>query len=267
MLPIPLEPPAFPEAGAGVPGETLLRLLETVPSRGFDDWFRDVKDWPAEQYHRGGAYVPAPGVRPPEGVPMVLDIPGEDLHLDRVIRSGGFLLATYGLMPDRFGAVLYPSVLVITSPGGHEPSVALDFLGYSSSPGDVPGEEELVFQRIRWAEISEGVLYVEHAHGTCSAGSSGLNGYVTALNPVTLEVLWRSGPLTANAENFVLLGEKLICGYGFVGEDDYLCVLDRRTGGIVQRVPLPSAPEYLILEEGFLRVKCADTDLTFSVEI
>jgi hypothetical protein len=262
VLPIPLEPPEFPETGTVAPGENLLRLLETVPSRGFDNWFRDVTEWPAEQFHRGGAYVPVPGVRPPEGVPVVLDIPGEDLHLDRVIHSGGFLLATYGLPPNRFGVVLNPSVLVVHSPGCETP-VALDFLGYSSSPGDVPGENEFTFQRIRWAEMRQGVLYVENAHGTYSSCSSGQNGYITALDPVTLEVLWRSGPLTANAENFVFFGERLVCGYGFTGEEDYLYVLDCRTGGVVQRVPLPSAPEYLFLKDGVLRVKCADTDLTF----
>ena len=35
----------------------------------------------------------------------------------------------------------------------------------------------------------------------------------------------------------------LLTGYGFTAEPDYLYLLDRRTGRVVERLTLPSAPE------------------------
>ncbi len=50
----------------------------------------------------------------------------------------------------------------------------------------------------------DGVLYVSNVHSTYAESSGGLNGFITANDPVSLEVLWRSEPLLINSENFVV---------------------------------------------------------------
>ena len=60
--------------------------------------------------------------------------------------------------------------------------------------------------------------------------SGGQNGYITALDPRTGKLKWRSAPLTCNTSNFLLDGDAIIAGYGFTEEPDFLYVLDRKTG-------------------------------------
>jgi hypothetical protein len=47
----------------------------------------------------------------------------------------------------------------------------------------------------------------------------------------------------ANANTFLVAGRYLVTGYGFTGERDYLYLLDRATGKLVDRLVLPNAPE------------------------
>lgn len=70
-------------------------------------------------------------------------------------------------------------------------------------------------------------------------------------------VVWRSRDLVSNTD-LLLDGEYLITGYGFTAEPDFLYVLDRRTGTIVQKLPLPKAPEEFLLNEESLYVRIYD---------
>jgi hypothetical protein len=136
-----------------------------------------------------------------------------------------------------------------------------DFKNSVWPPGIRPGEREFVYQEVVWAREANGVLYVENAHSTYARSSYGRNGYVTAIDLKTNKRIWRSPALVANAKNFVLAGRYLVTGYGFTAEPDYLYLLDRTTGRVVERLKLPSAPERITRKGDRLTVRTYDHTL------
>lgn len=276
ILPVPLETPPFqytPASPAGMECAVSipdLSLLESSPNDVIDygEWFDLIGEWPAITFHNGGANNAIRGVRPPNGVSMVLHTPGNgEFHLYQFIFGTGVDIAMYGDPPNRFGVVLNQRILeIFIDPVDPEPTQVLDFLTYAHGPADLAEDASFTFQQLRWAEVNDGVLYVSNAHRTFAESSGGLNAYITAIDLKTLQVLWRSEPLVANSENFVLREDAIISGYGFTDEDDYIYVMDRLSGAILMEIPVPSAPEYFHVQNDSLFVRCYDTDLIFSLK-
>ena len=158
-----------------------------------------------------------------------------------------------------------PTVLVALDPADRTPRYALDLTAYTRAPRVVPGDEDFVEQRVRWARQVGDVLYMSHGHYTYAASSYGANAYVTAIRVPDATVLWHSAPLVSNALTFELAGDHLLTGYGFTDEPDALYVLERATGAVTRRVPLPSGPEYLVRKGDRLYVRCYDTDYVFAL--
>jgi outer membrane protein assembly factor BamB len=71
--------------------------------------------------------------------------------------------------------------------------------------------------------------------------------------------------LVANADNFVLLSTVIVSGYGFTAEPDYLYAIDRATGRVVGRLPLPTGPERIVRHGNTLTVDTYDQRLTIRV--
>ena len=147
----------------------------------------------------------------------------------------GTAFALYG----RDGA----SSRVVLGVGRDGPLYGLDLRNYVWPPRIQRGERGFVYEEIVWARESNGVLFVQNAHLTYAASSYRQNAYITAFDAKTLRRLWRSRALVANAATFAVTADHLVTGYGFTAEKDYLYLLDRRTGRIVERLSLPSAPE------------------------
>jgi hypothetical protein len=120
---------------------------------------------------------------------------------------------------------------------------------------------DLVRQEIQWAATAAGVLYVETSHLTYARSSGGRNAYLTAVDLRTGKPIWRSAALVGNARTFQVLGTVLVTGYGFTAEPDYLFLLDRATGKLVDRLLVPSAPEYVLRKGSRLYVRTYDHDL------
>ncbi len=206
------------------------------------------------------------GAVPPDGIPEILHAPGESrFHLFQVIFGDESTIALYGSPPNRFNVVLDPRILLIMDANTLQQTQVLDFLTYSRAPEVSSGNEDCVFQQIRWAVEEEGILYVSTAHRTYSELSSGLNAYITAIDMETLEVVWRSEPLVANSEIFLIEGDTIISGYGFTAEDDYIYLLDRLTGEVTASYSVPSAPTYLYREGDRLLVRCYNVDCVFEI--
>lgn len=273
VLPIPLETPPFEAQYApalcGAYDIPDLLLLESTPNSGsdYEEWFDRFEDWPSVTFHGGGNNDAIRGEWLPNEVPGFLRVPGNDeFDIYQFIYGDETDLAMYGDPPNRYGVVLCPRLLALyPDPVDPEPSAVLDFLTYAHGPADLEDDMDFTFQQLRWAEVDDGVLYVSNAHRTYAESSGGLNGFITAIDPGTLEILWRSEPLVSNSENFVVLDDGIVTGYGFTGEDDYLYILNRHTGNTVERIPVPSAPEYLFAEGDRLYVRCYDTDLVYTV--
>jgi len=132
---------------------------------------------------------------------------------------------------------------------------AFDFVNFSRPPNGAWRED------LTWAREADGVLYVEHTHLTYASATRGRNAYISAIDLATRKTLWRSPALVANARTFVVSGDLIVSGYGFTAESDYLYLLDRRTGKVLDRLTVPSAPEVIKLRGDRLFVRTYDRDV------
>jgi len=140
----------------------------------------------------------------------------------------------------------------------------LDFKNFMMNENYKPEDIAYIKQPITWADVQDSILYVSHGHRTYAASSGGENAYITAINLNTYEILWRSNPLVSNSRNFLVHEGKIITGYGFSLEKDYLIVLDAQTGAEVQRLLLKTGPDYIYMKDKTVFVRCYDTDYTFT---
>lgn len=216
----------------------------------------DVREW----FERNGLGLPAYEL-PDGGEATAPPMPGfvpQSLGGARLLRAmrgpRGGVLAVYG----RDGGE--GRYLVALDPAGAF-RYGFDFGNYAYAPGVPARERGFVYQQVTWAAEEEGTLYVSHSHNTYARSSKGMNAYLTALDTRTGRVLWRSRPLVSNASNFELVGGHVVAGYGFTGEPDFLYLLDKRTGEVRQRLPVPSGPTYIIRKGERLYVRTYDRDL------
>jgi hypothetical protein len=141
---------------------------------------------------------------------------------------------------------------------------AFDFVNFLRVP-DVTADE-FNEETVTWAVEEGGVLYVANGHRTYASSSKGLNAYLTAIDLKTGKILWRSRPLVANAQNFVVADDVIATGYGFTKEPDFLYLIDKKTGDVVARSPLRTGPDYVLVKNGKLYVRCYNADYEFEVQ-
>lgn len=237
--PFPAEPPAAPARGQGP-------TLEQVSSKPNE--ITDLGAW----FERNGLELPERGPASlPDSVPRQL----QEGLLVRAFEAGDSLFLLYGQTE------IDARSLVAVDPRTYEFRYGYDLQGWRNPP-DLEGNE-LTLQEITWAVEEDGILYVAIGHRTYAKESGGRNAYVTAIDPRTDRILWRSRPLVANTRNFLVLGDLILTGYGFTAEPDYLYLLDRATGEVVGRHPVKSAPEHILPKDGLLYVRCYNTDDVF----
>ena len=71
--------------------------------------------------------------------------------------------------------------------------------------------------------------------------------------------------LLANSRNFVVGEDTIICGYGFTEEDDYLYILSRHSGAVLEKRKLRTAPDYFIPMGDALYVLTYDTAYEYKI--
>lgn len=167
---------------------------------------------------------------------------------------------------DAAGLKWYPYMMDIYDAVSDAKIYSLDFTDYYTPDSIAIGDEAYVEESIHWATIEDGILYVSTFHNTY-ASSAPHNGYITALDMNdNFKVLWRSEPLTCNSNNFVITDDAIICGYGFTAEDDYVYVLDKATGARVNSYKVKTSPEWFVIYNNVLFVRCYDTNYAFEIE-
>lgn len=117
---------------------------------------------------------------------------------------------------------------------------------------------------VNFARIADNILYVSTGHkGYTEYNPS--TGYITAINLDNGEVLWKSAPQVSNANNFEIIGDVIICGYGFTVEDDYLYILNKFNGQIMEQIPLKSMAEYIVAKDSTLHVRTYNRNYEFAI--
>jgi hypothetical protein len=189
----------------------------------------------------------------PSGAPA--DVNGNQVV--SAIQGGKRLFLLYG--PDFAGG----RYLVALNSADSQPSYSLDFGKYIKPPKVARGEAGFVEEKLQWAQEADGVLYAANFHRTYARSSGRQNGYITALDPNTGRMKWRSRSLVCNSTNFLVKGDAIIAGYGFTAEPDFLYVLDRRSGAVAQTVKLKSGPSWILEKGGRIYVRTYNTDYVF----
>ena len=136
-----------------------------------------------------------------------------------------------------------------------------------TTTGDLTVADRGPRHALRWAQARDGVLYVSISYQGYAKEVKGQTAFLFALDLGTGDVLFRSSALTANAQNFVLVDGAIVAGYGFTAEPDFVYTLDAATGKTLQKLSVPSSPEYFAWREerGELLIRTYDHDLSFSV--
>lgn len=187
------------------------------------------------------------------------DIPAtyRDNMLVKAIRGEAYAIAVYG---HTFAETSYVALL-----DAHHHPVAIYDVEDVLRPLNTVLSGVAIPAEITWGALHEGVLYLQSAHRTYASSSKGKNAYITAIDFASGEVMWQSEPLVANAQNFILRGDSIVCGYGFTAEPDFIYVLSRSTGAVTSKIPVKSGPSYLIEKDQKLFVRTYDTDYVFGI--
>ena len=181
-----------------------------------------------------------------------------DLPIVTAISHPDHAILLYG--PDYGGGTV---VAVVAGDG--QIRALLDMSAYRTASRTKRGDESFVDQRITWAQAVGDVLYVSSGHRTYASSSGGANAFITALDLRTGDLLWRSETLVANSRNFLVQDGFILTGYGFTAEPDFVYVLDGATGRTVAKHKVKSGPDFLLLKDEQLYVRCYDTDYVFDV--
>jgi hypothetical protein len=97
--------------------------------------------------------------------------------------------------------------------------------------------DQLEVQDIRYAD---GTLYFNEACQSYSRDAGGRCSALVAADPYSKRVLWRTGSLVSNSVIRVE-GQHVIAGYGFTAESDWVRVVRRSDGKVVEKKALPSS--------------------------
>lgn len=142
---------------------------------------------------------------------------------------------------------------------------SLDFSNYRYSPDYIKADFDYVQQKINWAAIQDGILYVSNSHNTYAKSSKNQNAYITAIDLTDMSVIWRTDALVSNSNNFMIVDNVILCGYGFTDEKDYLYQINRNNGKILKKTSVKSAISYMAQKGNLLYVRTYNTDYVFKI--
>jgi hypothetical protein len=119
-------------------------------------------------------------------------------------------------------------------------------------------------QSVNWAVVKDGILYFSISG--LMGFDKGQNAYVVAVDTATDKTLWVSKPNTCNSDNFLIIGNSIVCGFGDSGKPDFVNVLNRFTGVQKQHIWVPTAPNWFAIGgDGDLYVSLYDKHISFKI--
>lgn len=140
----------------------------------------------------------------------------------------------------------------------------LDFSDYRYTDNIKEGDRDFVEQRVWWAQSVDDVLYIAVAHNTYTE-SCPHTGYIVAIDLNDTSVIWKSAPCMTNGRTFEIIDNTIVCGYGFTAEPDYLNLINRLDGSLIEQIPLKSMADYIIRKDNILYVRTYNTNYTFQL--
>ncbi len=213
-------------------------------------WFRDnALSMPTWE-------VPTPRRNPQGNVPSWIPREVEGKRIVQAIDDGDHAIAMYA-------ETYWRGRVVLVFDKGREVIAAFDISAWSR-PRRSP-DDDAADRRVTWALVRDGVLFISSGHFSYAKASGGRTGFLTAFDLATGELLWRSDPLVANANNFLYQEGYIISGYGFTAEPDFLFVVDAKTGKTVTKTKLRKGPDFILEKSQQVFVRTYDTDYVFDL--
>lgn len=168
-------------------------------------------------------------------------------------RTGGYLVTTYG---EHWG---YTNKVVVTDESGQTLYAAFDFESFKYSPNTtLMGNTQTVNDVV----IEGNILYVAHGSNSYSDGAGYQTGYISAYDMEHNEILWTTKPMTCNS-HFAIVGNSIICGYGFTSEPDNLFVVDKYSGQRIKKIPMKKMVTEIVPKGDRLYVRTYSYDYVF----
>lgn len=246
--PVAIETPNFKvKKPATIKATGPLKLVSAKQNSITDDdrWINEHSGGQADGYFADNA---------PAAIPRSLD--GSKLNRVIVDNAGDKVIGLYGYFKEE------PLRLIVTD--GEMKSVEhyLDLENFKWAPVAV----RYAFSNLygHWARVVDDVLYLAFGHNTYASSSEGMTAYLCAIDLNTYAIKWIAGPTVARG-SFDFSYNRIVCGYGFTDEPDYLYLLDKKTGKIMQRVKLRKAPERVVVTGDNVYVRTYSYDYTFRI--
>ena len=205
---------------------------------------------------------------------IVPEIYSDEWILNDVFYDGDYPVAIYGRAPEtellpwgksekdisRRGRD--PHLIMLVDPSKEVKKV------YNTSSMTFPPKNrafDIDRQSVNWAVVKDGILYFSISGLT--GFDKGQNAYIVAIDISTDKTLWVSKPNTCNSDNFLVLDNSIICGFGDSGKPDFINVLNRFTGVQKQQLWVANAPHWLAIgSDGRLYVSLYDKHVAFNIK-
>ncbi len=155
--------------------------------------------------------------------------------------------------------------LVVTSAAYDSILYSWDLSNYTYAPLTDTAELFFTKQGPRWVQIVENKMYVCFAHRTYARSSGGQNGYLICYDLTTGKIIWETEPLHCNSNNFTLHNGIIYCGYGFTKEDDFLILIDPKTGNLIDRYKVKTQVEHVAVKDNKVYVRSYWSDYIYEI--
>ena len=166
------------------------------------------------------------------------------------------------------GAQFYEATgLMISELSGENQIYYIDMKDFSMLPHKIFEENDPFTNDrgyVNFAKIVDHILYISTGHKGYTENNPS-TGYITAIDLENGQVLWKSAPQVSNAYNFEIVGDVIICGYGFTDEDDFLYLINRSNGQVIEQIPLKSMAEYIVAKDSTLYVRTYNRNYEFQI--
>lgn len=88
---------------------------------------------------------------------------------------------------------------------------------------------------------------------------------LVAVDGNTGDIIWMTKPETCNS-HFIIIDNSIVCGYGESGGKHYICVVDKKSGNITQKMNVLKSPYYFAANGDELYMRTYSYDYTLKIQ-
>ncbi len=258
--PFPMETPPFSHYLAPDVPKKKVQPLKLMLSSEKRNKIIDDDNWFIQNKLQLKTYqVPNPYQNLAGNLPSQIETTWKNLFITSAFYDNSYIYCTYGAGFDE------GYILRIYDANSLNTVCFLDLTKFNNSPDLIGDYHDYRQQQINWAIIKDNILYFSMGRNIEAKGTYYKNAYITAINLSNKSIVWRSDPLISNADNFIIIDDVILCGYGYTGEADFLYQINRSTGEIIDKIKLKTAPTYIIDKDKKLYVRTYNTDYIFDI--